>query len=412
MKFLLLIVKNLRRNRLRTVLTTCAVVALVAIFSLIATVMVTFEGITKEQTKDVRLLISQRYKMMVPMERSLVDQILLPGTPLNRELRRVPGFQPGNDNIWQFTIFTVDPEMKDLNQLFFVVCTYPDKIARMTNDMEYLDAATVERLKRPKEASAAGLILGKEILLKIKKNVGDVFRAKSVSHREGTGLRSPIEMDFEIVGEIPLGNQWTQGGFMDQEVFNRVLEDKKNEMAHRVDFALLQVDDLAAAERVCGLIEERIREVHAETMSAAFARFMEPLKGLFLWIKYVLVPAILVVMTLILANTFSLSVRERMGEMAVLKVLGFRGSHITMLVIGESLLVGALAGLVGAALTHTLINLLLGGLPLGQFGILLVAKSIYWWGPAIGAVTGFSGSFLPAWTARRVKVSDVFASVA
>jgi putative ABC transport system permease protein len=350
---------------------------------------------------------------MVPMERAVVDQILLPGTPLNQELRRVPGFQPGNDNIWQFAVFTLDPEMKDLNQLFFVVGTYPDKIARMTNDMDFLDAATVERLKKPKSVSAAGLLLGKEIMLKIKKNVGDVFRAKSISHREGTGLRSPIEMDFEIVGEIPLGNQWTQGGFMDQEVLNRVLEDKENEMANRVDFALLQVDDLEAAERVCSLIEENVREVHAETMSAAFARFMEPLKGLLRWMKYVLVPAILVVMTLILANTFSLSVRERMSEMAVLKVLGFGGGHITTLVIGESLLVGALAGLVGAAITHILINVLMGGLPMGQgFGILLVAKSIYWWGPAIGAATGFFGSFLPAWTARRVKVSNVFASVA
>ena len=35
----------------------------------------------------------------------------------------------------------------------------------------------------------------------------------------------------------------------------------------------------------------------------------------------------------------------------------------------------------------------------------------WWWGLAVGGGTAFLGSFVPAWTACRVKVSEVFARV-
>ncbi len=413
MKFFTLIFKNLRRNKLRSVLTTLAVVALVAIFGLIATILVFMDGLMKERTKDVRLFISSRHKFMGPMERGLTDQIVVPGTLLNQQLVRDPGFQPHNHTLWQFAIFTLDPEMKDINQLFMMVSTYPDKLAAVTPDMEYLDLEpqTVQKLKS-RNSAAVGIILGKEMLIKLNKQMGSVFEAISTSHRDGTPLRAPIKIDFEIVGEIPLGNQWGQAGFMDYERFNQILEQKKNEVVYRAEAAILQVDDLAAAERVCSAIEGHLREVRAETLAAFYARFMEPMKGLLWWVEFILVPAILVVMTVILANTFNLSIRERSTEMAVLKVLGFRGGQIVGLVIGEALLVGVLAGVIGAASTFLLINVVMGGLPWGTFGIMLVSPMVLWWGPVIGGATAFFGGILPAWFARNVKVSDVFASVA
>src|SRR5262249_28693 len=120
----------------------------------------------------------------------------------------------------------------------------------------------------------------------------------------------------------------------------------------------------------------------------------------------------LLVMTVILANTFSLTVRERQPEIAVLKVLGFRSWQILVLVLGEAALVGLLAGLLGAALTYGYINLVRGGIHLEMFPALKVPLAIFWWGPSIGIVTALLGGVLPAWSARSVKVSNVFASTA
>ena len=106
--------------------------------------------------------------------------------------------------------------------------------------------------------------------------------------------------------------------------------------------------------------------------------------------------------------------RERRLELAVLKVLGFRPDQILMLVLGEALLLGgrSRAGqrrvdLCGSQLgdgrdfvPHRVLR------PLSSF------RRGRWWGPAIGARAALVGSFLPAWSARSVKVADVFSKVA
>jgi len=119
-------------------------------------------------------------------------------------------------------------------------------------------------------------------------------------------------------------------------------------------------------------------------------------------------------MALVVANAISISVRERRTEMAVLKVLGFRPNQILRLVLGESLLVGGLSGLLAGTLTYVLINVLVGGIafPIAFFPRFLVPFHAFFWGASIGLLSGFVGSFLPAWSARSVKVSEVFSKVA
>ena len=131
-------------------------------------------------------------------------------------------------------------------------------------------------------------------------------------------------------------------------------------------------------------------------------------------VRYGLVPAILAVMALVIANAISISVRERRTEMAVLKVLGYGPQRILALVLGEAVAVGALSGLLSGTLTYLLIHVLMHGFP---FPILWISKfdvfvDAIWWGLMVGSLTALVGSAFPAWTACRVKVTDVFAKVA
>src|SRR5262249_35482938 len=140
----------------------------------------------------------------------------------------------------------------------------------------------------------------------------------------------------------------------------------------------------------------------------------EAYKDLFNGIKFVLVPAIMAVMIVIVANAISITVRERTREMAVLKALGFRPGHILFLVLGEGLFLGCLGGLFGASITYALINHVAGGIkiPIAFFPVFFVPGQVFWWGPTLGAATALLGGIVPAWTARSVKVSEVFAKVA
>ena len=57
--------------------------------------------------------------------------------------------------------------------------------------------------------------------------------------------------------------------------------------------------------------------------SSGIASFLDAYRDLLCGMRWLLVPAILVTMALVIANAISISVRERRMEMAVLKVLGF-----------------------------------------------------------------------------------------
>ena len=77
------------------------------------------------------------------------------------------------------------------------------------------------------------------------------------------------------------------------------------------------------------------------------------------------------------------------------------------------LLVGAGTGLLCAALSYFGVWAM-GGINfrVAFFPAFFIPVGALWWGPAIGAGTALVGSFIPAWGARSIKVSEVFSKVA
>ena len=86
---------------------------------------------------------------------------------------------------------------------------------------------------------------------------------------------------------------------------------------------------------------------------------------------------------------------------------------IMLFVLGEALLIGVLSGFMACATAYAIVNAI-GGVPfpIAFFPKFLVPPAALWWGPLLGGSTALLGSFLPAWNARRVKASEVFAKVA
>jgi ABC-type antimicrobial peptide transport system permease subunit len=97
--------------------------------------------------------------------------------------------------------------------------------------------------------------------------------------------------------------------------------------------------------------------------------------------------------------------------MAVLKVLGFSSNRVLFIVLGECMLVGLLAGTLGALATYALVNGS-GGISMPDFPLMKVPLSAFWWGPVIGLCTGLAGAIVPAWGARNIKPTHAFAHVA
>src|SRR5262249_108127 len=100
-------------------------------------------------------------------------------------------------------------------------------------------------------------------------------------------------------------------------------------------------------------------------------------------------------------------------EMAVLKVLGFSPNQILILVLGEALFIGVTSGLLSALITWVAINAR-GGVKfqIAFFPPFQVPDGALWWGLLVGGGAASLGSILPAWSARSVKVAEVFSKTA
>jgi putative ABC transport system permease protein len=413
MMLLKLILKNVYRNKLRSILTTLAIFFLVAVLTMVGTVLRFLEDSMAEKEKDIKLIITERSDMDSFSQRYLED-IVRSDSQLNGILRTIPGFEPDLYASWNFVAFSLDKLFKEKDQFLICVATQPDMMMRMTDGIEDFPQAAqaIYQMKYPPVSGMEniGIIMGPERMKKLNKNVGDVFTAylleEKVDQRE--------EYQFEIVGVLPANSRWTTFCFMDYEYLKRKLNATKHPMAGKIDLGWLLVQSQDAATRVSYEITTYLPQVKCETLASAMNRFLEPFKDLLFGIKYILVPAIYFVMTAILANAISITVRERRKEMAVLKVLGFSGRQILILVLGEGLLLGVIAGTLGSWSMYWLINILMEGIkiPIGFFPFFFVPREALWWGPISGVIVTILGCVMPAWSAQHIKVVDVFSKVA
>jgi putative ABC transport system permease protein len=107
---------------------------------------------------------------------------------------------------------------------------------------------------------------------------------------------------------------------------------------------------------------------------------------------------------LVTGNTMALSVRERMGELAVMKAVGFSDRFVLFIVLAESLTVALIGGLIGIALAKLMT---LGGDPTGGilFSFVLPISAVVL-GILAALGIGMLAGIIPATNAMRLRVVD------
>jgi putative ABC transport system permease protein len=181
-----------------------------------------------------------------------------------------------------------------------------------------------------------------------------------------------------------------------------------------VNLIWVRLPNKAAFERLNAMVEDPKNfpppQIKMETASSGIGAWIEPIKDILFGLKWVMSPAMVAIMCLVIANAISIGVRERRTEMAVLKVLGFQPRHVMMLVLGEAVLIGLLAGAMSTLIAYQIIASL--GLHLGMFGAFRIPLEVLVYGPLLGVAVSMAGSIGPALSAKRVRVAEVFAKVA
>jgi len=147
--------------------------------------------------------------------------------------------------------------------------------------------------------------------------------------------------------------------FFHWDYLNETLKKQASSRADNVGWYLIKVarPDLApqVAAQVDALFKNSLAETLTETEQAFALGFVSMTSAILVAIQvvsWVVIGVILVV----LANTMAMSARERQGEYAVLKTLGFKARHLAGLIFGESLILALAGGLLGEALTFPAVH--------------------------------------------------------
>ncbi len=173
-----------------------------------------------------------------------------------------------------------------------------------------------------------------------------------------------------------------------------------------VGWYVLRVEESADPVTVANAIDAQFQNSPAETDTATEAAFNAAFAaqyGNIALIVSLILGAVFFTLLLVSGNTMSQSVRERIGELAVLKTVGFEDRTVLGIVLSESVLIMLLGGVLGLG-TGWLILQYASPIP----GMILPSSSIV---TALGFIVaaGLIAGLFPALKAMRLSIIEALA---
>lgn len=410
-KLVLIMFRGLRRSPLRTSLTYLALFVLTMLLAFIYAVLVFMENVTKEKEANFKAIVTHKTAIPSQMPPGYYDRfkrLVLEDLP--------PDMRPVNGDkdimSWTFILGTTDKVNKKPDNALFMLCTEPEKIGTMLDWPDDLTPAEREMIDKGVEAMKANkqaIVVSDSRLKKLNVKVGQRIKVYGINYPD-------VEFELDIIGKLPEG-KYEGLAFMSKEYMDQLIKAKPDTYPMRekyVNLIWVRLPNKPAFERLNAMVDDpknfSTPPIKMETASAGIGAWMEPLKDILFGMKWVMSPAMIAIMCLVIANAISIGVRERRNEMAVLKVLGFQPRHVLLLVLGEAILIGLLAGGMSTFLAWKLVSSM--RLHMGMFGSFSIPVDAMMYGPALGVLVALAGSIGPALKAKNVKVAEVFAKVA
>jgi putative ABC transport system permease protein len=380
-----LTLRNTLRHPLRAALTVTGLAVAVLAFALLRTMVAAwYAGV--EGASPTRLITRNAISLIYPLPMAYLVKI-----------QSVPGVAAvvyGNwfggiykDEKQFFPVFSVDPVRP-----YFQV--YPEYVMPEDQKRAFFQDRRGAAAGRAL-ASRYGWRLGDSIILK-----GNIY---------------PGEWQF-ILRAIYTGAEATtdEGRFyFHWENQNESLKKSADSRADQVSWFALKVARPEEAPQVAAAVDAMFKNSLAETITetekAFYLGFVSMTETILLAIQVVSWLVIGVILV-VLANTMAMSARERLGEYAVLKTIGFKARHLMGLILGESLLLAAAGGLVGLSLTFPAVYVIKA--TLGQyFRVFPLTRYTLGLGMAVSLAVGLLAAIFPAWRAARVSIAAALRKV-
>jgi len=368
-----LVIKNLLRNRRRTILTFLSIATSITLLTVFCAVYRFFGDPPMPSDWRLVLTVSARTSWMLRLPLSYGERIAhLPGVAAATPVNMVDSLYGGHDDpMWALA---GDPTT------FFKIYT------RWHLPEEQLAAYT-----REKTAAVAG----RRTALKYAWKLGDRIHLRSPGYH--------VDLDLTLRGiytsedESLLGFHW----------------DYLNEVEGHPDRPgafVVRADTEEDVPRLMQTIDNQFRNGEIETRTQPMGQWVLDFLAMIGNVKLIVLSisaAMVFAVLLVVANTMGMSIRERTGELAILRVLGFRPKYLLGLLAAEALAVSVAGALLGCLLAGTAFALIGGYRIGGAMGIHIQVDAVTMGVILLVAIgIGLSSTLLPAYRASRMSLAE------
>jgi putative ABC transport system permease protein len=321
-----LIVRNVLRNRRRTLLTLASTaISLSLLALLVALYQSFFYGEDNSPSEALRLVSRHRVSLTQPLPASYLGK-----------LKAVPGVVEVSPWTWFQGVYI------DQQNFFARFAVNANNIFDIHKDWP-IPPDQLNDFKHGRTACA----IGEKIARTYKIKVGDTIHIK--------GDIYPVDLELKVAGifQHPPAAECL---VFHQEYLDELLP-QGSRSRDTVGTYMLLADTPDNVPRIAKAIDTMFDNSPYPTRTESEKEFGRSFLAFFGNIKLFLAAicaAVTFTILLVSANTIAMAVRERTREIAILRTLGYTPGEVLQLVLGESVLISLLGGLVGLGLASIL----------------------------------------------------------
>lgn len=379
MFILKILIRNAFRHKLRTLLTILGITVAILAFGLLRTFINAWYG-GVEASSASRLVTRSSISLIFHLPLSYKDKI-----------RQVDGVKVVSWGTWFggiyideknfFANFAVDA--KSYLELYPEFILSPEEKIAFSRDRK-------------------GFVAGRKLAKRFGWKIGDTVTLR--------GTIYPGNWDFVLRG-IYRGRDETIDEtqfFFHWDYLNEIMKKRGSPRTDMAGWYMVGVTRPDRATEVALAIDQTFKNSLAETLTetekAFQLSFIAMSETIIMAIQLVSFVVIIIIIAVV-ANTMSMTYRERIGEYAIFKTLGYRGWRIAGMIVGESMVITLIGSFLGIVLTFPVAGIV-GKMLSNYFPVFNVAEEAIYMDLAASIIIGLIAAIVPTYRSVRIRIAD------
>jgi putative ABC transport system permease protein len=379
MKYLYLVWSNLKRKKMRSILTVLSIMVAFMLFGYLAAI---------KQGFNMGIEVAGADRLIVRHKVSIIQ--LLPEAHEAR-IEKIDGVDDAVHQTWFGGVY------QKPSNFFAQMPVKPEEYLEI-----YPEFLLQEEQKQAWLSTRSGAIAGRGIAERFGWKIGDRIPINATIWSRKGGEST---WEFDLVGIYDGAEKGTD---TTQFLFRYDFFDESRQYGQgQIGWFTVRIADPDRAAEIAMLIDQEFANSPYETKAEPEGAFVQGFAnqiGDIGFIMISIVAAVFFTILLVAGNTMAYAVRERTNELAVLKAIGFTDRSVLGLVLGESFLLTVLGGGIGLGLAWMLVSM--GDPTNGALPIFFLPVRDLITGVVLIGLMGLVAGILPALQAQRLQIAD------